>query len=358
MTSSRTEQRGVLRKSAKILFWRASCPELTLKRLNHGSGKGFLELTVPNGVYDKINAITDPKPHPGCVMAKKASDAGRTYLLTMVVWNVLLAFYDESEQYGLAKGQREAPEELKRLRNLVGKEVDVKGIANETAPWVALRVWRGLARAYGGSLPSFERPATHAMATRASHQLASARRLRLDGHGYINSQTWTIDSHSSHQLHRAPAINRLNAVSQLVSGAKLSIALFSTVQSSYSPPTEVPDHGLEDGKTSAQNHLRQERLCRRGPPLSQVIRPRGRRRRALSSPHPRPHARASTSAPTQTPQGESADGLDHSPREVFKMFQQLEPTARNAPGFGVAKLKKQLFKEYGIDVDVVEAEMY
>jgi hypothetical protein len=82
---------------------------LTLKRLNHGSGKGFLELlkkltlqdldtvptefrTVPNTVYDKLTGITNTKPHPGLVIAKKACDSGRTYLLTMVVWNVLLAF--------------------------------------------------------------------------------------------------------------------------------------------------------------------------------------------------------------------------------------------------------------------------
>jgi hypothetical protein len=46
------------------------------------------------------------------------------------------------------------------------------------------------------------------------------------------------------------------------------------------------------------------------------------------------------------------------PREVYKMFQQLEPTVRNAPGFGVAQLKKQLMKEYGIDVDKVKVQLY
>lgn len=46
------------------------------------------------------------------------------------------------------------------------------------------------------------------------------------------------------------------------------------------------------------------------------------------------------------------------PREVFKMFQQMEPTAKNAPGFGVAKLKEQMRKEYGVDVDVVKRELF
>ncbi|KAJ7920975.1 hypothetical protein B0H13DRAFT_2318880 [Mycena leptocephala] len=42
---------------------------------------------------------------------------------------------------------------------------------------------------------------------------------------------------------------------------------------------------------------------------------------------------------------------DHLPREVLMMFQQLEPTASGVPGFGLARLKKQLLKEYGVDVD-------
>ncbi|KAJ6562280.1 hypothetical protein B0H19DRAFT_95366 [Mycena capillaripes] len=43
---------------------------------------------------------------------------------------------------------------------------------------------------------------------------------------------------------------------------------------------------------------------------------------------------------------------DHSPRDVFKIFQELERMARDLPD-GVANLKKQLFKEYGVDVDAV-----
>ncbi|KAJ7741763.1 hypothetical protein DFH07DRAFT_1063887 [Mycena maculata] len=44
----------------------------------------------------------------------------------------------------------------------------------------------------------------------------------------------------------------------------------------------------------------------------------------------------------------------HSPRQVGMMFKQLEPSAARAKGFGVEKLKKQLFKEYGVDVDAEE----
>ena len=47
---------------------------------------------------------------------------------------------------------------------------------------------------------------------------------------------------------------------------------------------------------------------------------------------------------------------DHLPCEVLRLFQQLEPMAHGIPGFGVARLKKQLLKEYGVDVDVVTAQ--
>ncbi|KAJ7820423.1 hypothetical protein B0H13DRAFT_2377857 [Mycena leptocephala] len=71
------------------------CPELTLKRLNCGSGQGFLDLlqnltftdldkvpnyfrTVPNAVHDRIHAFGDANSHPGRALVKKASESPRT----------------------------------------------------------------------------------------------------------------------------------------------------------------------------------------------------------------------------------------------------------------------------------------
>jgi hypothetical protein len=48
--------------------------------------------TVPSAVYDQISAVPDANPHPGCLIAKIGRDNRRAYLLTMVVWNTLLAF--------------------------------------------------------------------------------------------------------------------------------------------------------------------------------------------------------------------------------------------------------------------------
>jgi hypothetical protein len=63
-----------------------------LNRLNHGSGRGFIDLvkkptfqdfdnipteflTVPSAVYDQISAVPDANPHPGCLIAKKGGTA-------------------------------------------------------------------------------------------------------------------------------------------------------------------------------------------------------------------------------------------------------------------------------------------
>ncbi|KAE9401836.1 hypothetical protein BT96DRAFT_1017939 [Gymnopus androsaceus JB14] len=48
----------------------------------------------------------------------------------------------------------------------------------------------------------------------------------------------------------------------------------------------------------------------------------------------------------------------YSPREVYRMYQALVPKAQNAiPAFGIGKLKEQLKKEYGVDIDEVHARM-
>jgi hypothetical protein len=77
--------------------------------LNYGSGKGFIELveklchenlekipdnykTVPNAVFEKINSVNGPNPHPGCLILKRMLEGRRIYFMTMFCWHVLLAF--------------------------------------------------------------------------------------------------------------------------------------------------------------------------------------------------------------------------------------------------------------------------
>ncbi|KAJ7110726.1 hypothetical protein C8R43DRAFT_1243070 [Mycena crocata] len=313
------------------------CPELTLKRLNYASGEGYIKLlkklslqdldkipddfkTVPNRVYDKINAITDAKPHPGMLMAKKACDSGRTYLLTMVVWNILLAFYDESETYGLVKGQRQDPEELKRLKKLAGKEVDVKSVVSETA---------------------------------ANRQLAE-RHCTSCG---LPAERAGVPTLSACQ--RCKAIDRLvfycskacQTADWKTEGRHYEGALAPKPSATASDDDEDDFPAPNSGYTRSPALLHQLKLMRENPNVDYVL--------------VRPHPHEDHGVMLQDIMGKMFFKVcfnraicDHSPREVFKMFQMMEPTAQNAPGFGIAKLKQQLMKEYGIDVDAVKAEMY
>ncbi|KAJ7440771.1 hypothetical protein B0H11DRAFT_1827672 [Mycena galericulata] len=325
------------------------CPELTLKRLNHESGKGFIELlkklthqdldkvpndykTVPNAVYDKISSVEGPNPHPGCVMAKKGCDNGRTYLLTMVVWNILLAFYGEYENYGLDKGQREDPDELKRLKKLFGHEVDVKSVAKETA------ANRQLPQA-GRHCTSCRLPAEKA----GVETLSACQRCKAVGRlvFYCSKNCQTTDWKTGEPPHKT------------ICGKKGAIA---EAFLSPSTPDAVPaDDDDEDfpppspGYTRSPALLHQLKLLKENPQMDYV----------LVRPHPHPDH----GVILQDATGGMFFKLcmrravcDHAPRQVLSMFSMLEPTARNAPGFGVAKLKSQLLKEYGVDVDAVKAE--
>ncbi|KAJ7469611.1 hypothetical protein FB451DRAFT_1368571 [Mycena latifolia] len=128
--------------SSEYEGYRSWCPEITLKRLNHGSGKGFINLlnqlryqnfddfpphynTVPNAVFEKNNSVGGPNLHTGCVIISKMLEGRRTYFLTMVV---LLAFYGESKEYGRKK-QKQPRQDTAVLKHLVPPGVDVKTVS-------------------------------------------------------------------------------------------------------------------------------------------------------------------------------------------------------------------------------------
>ncbi|KAJ7078736.1 hypothetical protein B0H15DRAFT_892038 [Mycena belliarum] len=319
------------------------CPELTLKRLNHASGRGYLDLlkkltlqdldtipndfkTVPNVVYDAIHDIKDPNPHPGQVLGKKAGDSGRTYLLTMVVWNILLAFYGESENYGLVKGQRDDPKELKRMGQMLGGEVDVKGIIRETA---ANRL-RGERHCTSCGLPAEKA----GVATLVACQRCKAiDRLIF----YCSKDCQVVDWKTGHPPHKT------------ICGKKGAIA-----EALLAPKAPEPANDDDDwpppspGYTRSPALLHQLKLLKENPETDYV----------LVQPHPHPDH----GVILQDAMGSLFFKLsmtravcEHAPSKVLMMYEQLEPTAVRAPGFGAAKLKKQLLKEYGVDVDEAKA---
>ncbi|KAJ7167989.1 hypothetical protein C8R46DRAFT_1034564 [Mycena filopes] len=131
----------------------AAVPEITLARMNHESGNGFIKLmkqlchpellsdpnpyaspedykTVPNAVYDRMMTFTNPKPHPGAVLMKRMLEGRRTYFLTMVVYHTLGAFYGEAKPVGGAKPPRNDsdPDAMRRLRPFLPPGIDAKVI--------------------------------------------------------------------------------------------------------------------------------------------------------------------------------------------------------------------------------------
>ncbi|KAJ7738756.1 hypothetical protein B0H16DRAFT_1891232 [Mycena metata] len=326
------------------------CPELTLKRLNHGSGKGYIELlkkltlqdldnvpdhfrTVPNAVFDKMTAVGS-NPHPGLVMVKKHHDASRTYLLTMVVWNILLAFYGESETYGLQKNHRNEAEALKPFeQDLSAKEI--KRVAKENA------ANRRLAEHH---CTSCNLPASRA----GVETLSACQRCKAIDRlvYYCSKQCQVTDWKTGHPPHKT------------ICGKKGALKdAFLAPEAREPTPSNADDDDddffgpPEPGYVRSPALLHQLKLIKENPKVDYVL--------VQPDPHP------DHGVVLQDAMGSMFFKLcmkravtGPAPREVYKMFQQLEPTARNAPGFGVAKLKQQLLKEYGFDVDVVKAEHY
>ncbi|KAJ7202628.1 hypothetical protein GGX14DRAFT_653889 [Mycena pura] len=331
-----------------------ACPELTLQRLNQHSGKGYIELlrkltlqdvdkvpddfnTVPNTVYDKINAVGQ-NPHPGLAIAKKSCDCGRVYLLTMVVWNILLAFYGESEEYGLIKGQRDDPAKLKRIKQLAS-DMGVKRLASETAA----NRQRAERHCTSCGLPASKAGVETLL---ACQRCKSIDRMIF----YCSKKCQTADWKTGRPPHKS------------ICGKPGAVA-----EAFFAPKVPEPDDDDADdddddddddfwgepnpGYTRSPALLHQLKLLKENPQLDYVL--------VRPNPHP-DHGIVMQDALGgmffKICMKRAVNG--QSPREVYKMFQQLEPSARGAPGFGVEKLKQQFFKEYGYNVDTIKAQFY
>ncbi|KAJ7809669.1 hypothetical protein B0H13DRAFT_1927812 [Mycena leptocephala] len=278
------------------------CPELTLKRFNCGSGQGFLDRlqnltftdldkvpnyfrTVPNAVHDRIHAFGDANSHPGRALAKRPPRAG-------ALWNTLLAFYNESEEFNLGKGVRKDPEELKRLKQLFGNVVDTRGISREMAASGLLGERQctscGLSAAKAG-----------VQALAACKRCKAIDRLIL----YCSKQCQTADWKEGHPPHKT------------VCGKEGAIvrSLLNTV-----PEATVDEDDIfpppNPGYTRSPALLYQLKCLRENREVDYL----------LIEPEPFP---------------------DHGV--------MLEAIAREVPEFGVARLKKQLLKEYGVDLNAM-----
>ncbi|KAJ7271050.1 hypothetical protein C8J57DRAFT_1180102 [Mycena rebaudengoi] len=108
---------------------RVWCPETTLQFLGGDGGRGFLDLltkTIPDDLGQPIkepifipNKALDALLRPVAAAPARRVLMDRAYYLSLVLWRVLLDFYELDEEYVLNKSARTPRGELKALRSIV-----------------------------------------------------------------------------------------------------------------------------------------------------------------------------------------------------------------------------------------------
>ncbi|KAJ7622340.1 hypothetical protein FB45DRAFT_1032010 [Roridomyces roridus] len=319
------------------------CPELTLARLNHRSGKGFIDLvgkltlqdvskvptvfrTVPNDVYEVLHDAGD-LPLPAVLWVKQDHDADRTHCLTMVAWHILLAFYGESQTFGLSKGPRPEREQLEHFREslrISGAPVDAESIINK------VRAIRASAQRSCHSCRLVEQSDMGPI-TSACQGCKLIGRLVY----YCSKQCQATDWKSGNPPHKT------------ICGKKDAIldAFLAAPPPSHGPTAPTGDDRFGPaaaGYTRSPALLHQLALLQQNPRAEYVfMKPHSLQFFAAVMPHGTPGDLFKNAMRRAVCQ--------HSPADVVVMYCLLQKTARVAPGIGVENLRDQLLKEYGVD---------
>ncbi|KAJ6562284.1 hypothetical protein B0H19DRAFT_95395 [Mycena capillaripes] len=239
----------------------------------------------------------------------------RTYFLTLVIWHVMLVFYGESQEWGNNRARRTDPTTLRRLNERLPRG---NGSQKRRAPLCFSRARRPPSRSSGA--------------------LACPKCKAIGGDVfYCSKEFQAVDWKSGKPPHKTISGKKRAIAAAFASAPRASLQPQSGDGDDFAPPSP--------GYTRSPALLYQLQLLKQDPKLDYVYI------------HPDPLA----------PEGLSmyvVDRLcecfkpsmrravcDHSPHDVYRMFQHLAPAARDLPRFGVAGLKKQFFKEYGVDVD-------
>ncbi|KAJ6567846.1 hypothetical protein B0H10DRAFT_1054095 [Mycena sp. CBHHK59/15] len=112
------------------------CPEMTVEFLARDRGKNLIDLLDQLMPEDLTQPITEPLFIPNkavdllfqplCKRAARGLYVERAYFLTLVLWRILLAFYELKEDYIIGKSPRSSGSETKStlqpLSELLGKE--------------------------------------------------------------------------------------------------------------------------------------------------------------------------------------------------------------------------------------------
>ncbi|KAJ7574443.1 hypothetical protein C8J56DRAFT_472398 [Mycena floridula] len=332
--------------------WRTWCPETTIVRCNYESGQGFLDLIgqlvgqdlvnvpadyriVPNTVFDTMNkqtATDKPETHPGRRMLQRSNNNRRIYFLTMFVWTTLLAFYGESETYGLQKSTKGSTE-AKELRDFVRGQKDealLKTLKQTQKESNALRAVADRGCTTCG-LPAHLAGVTTLLACQACKKIN--RNVF-----YCTKECQVQDWKHGNPTHKSICGNKSALAESVLSPGKAE-------KDADSGKWGAPDPGF----VRSPALLHQLKFLAENPMLDYVI--------------VRPAPEPDQGIKLVNGMGSMFFSLlmkravcRDSPRDVVQMFSMLESSAVDAPG-GKQGLKRQLFREYNVDIDAVSKVM-
>ncbi|KAE9396234.1 hypothetical protein BT96DRAFT_996949 [Gymnopus androsaceus JB14] len=338
---------------------RMLCPEVTLPRLNlKGNGQPFLDLLQALCLEDIYTVPANPKPLPsdafnrfnghdvstqdrGCQLYQLTTLTKRTYFLVMFVWNVLLAFHGESRTVFLRKlapASKSKPSMQQVVKLLGLKNKDVKR-------YVSCK----------GAEPACQNCRLFADQIEGLTALVACSRCKSIGrHVYYCGRSCQVNDYKNGNPPHKQICGNTDAL------------LDATLSSPESKPKAKTPHTStdEDQSEDIPRWPAPQPGYTRSPALQYQL--------LLLDEHPnldyvlvRPEPQPDTTVVFPNAIGHFFFGLCmrravacYSPMEVYHMYQALEPSARKAmPAFGVEKLKEQLKKEYGVDIDEVHARI-
>ncbi|KAH8832424.1 hypothetical protein DL96DRAFT_1457618 [Flagelloscypha sp. PMI_526] len=339
---------------------RRSCPEITLARLNKNNGQGLLDLLkglvlddiskVPTqckqfkcDAFDRMFGFEKNIQHPGRQLLQLGAATKRTYFLVMFLWNVLLAFYGEWETYGLSKSSE--VHSKREIRNRA-KDLKTMGLSSEDY-YDVLDIASKKRQEAVRSCANCKLPPQMAGVT---DLVACARCKKIGRLVYYCGKPCQVNEWKNGN----PPHKKICGDKTALLNATLSSPSTSTsVDASSDPDEDEDEYGWPKPKPGYT----------RSPALQYQLKFLSEKKGVnYVFIQPAPHNDYGITIPDIIRRAMFEVCMrravaSHSPREVLMMFGQLEPFAESIPSFGVLKLKAQLKKEFGVDVDEVQAAL-
>ncbi|KAF9066789.1 hypothetical protein BDP27DRAFT_1423547 [Rhodocollybia butyracea] len=328
---------------------RQFCPELTMNRLNAQSGRGFLDLMqkltlqdidtipndfqkVPNPVWEAMNDGHDDSKKK---VYARLMDLQRTTFLTFFVWNTLLAFFGGQEEYGLMKGGKSGVS--RELKDSLREDEDLTKLLKNSQKEVKAN----------NALAERGCRACGLTAERAGVRVLLACQ-KCKAVYYCNKQCQVQDWKNGRPPHRTTCGNTAALKDAILAPGSQSNKGKSKAAAQSNGDSADDDKRFwkepKPGYIRSPALLHQLKFLEENPDMDYVfVRPEPHPDHGVKIPHPM----GKMLFILQRNRAIS----EFSPVAVVQMYKMLLPAAENAPGIGKVGLKKQLMREYNVDID-------